>query len=326
MAKQPDHRTSLDVICIGAAIVDIPLQPVSRDIFDCESYPVNQIRMTIGGDAINEATIIRRLGYKSALVSMVGEDPVGSFIKEHCIREGIDIAGLTEREGIDTSINVGLVTQDGERTFVTNREGSLWKMSGNDIDLDLIDRARICSLASFFNNPLLDNKTLVRIFEKAKDAGMTICADMIKPRLGETFDDIAQALSFVDYFFPNCDEARLMTGEDDIERVADKILSYGVKHSVIKIGKRGVFIKSQNGRKTTVPAMEGIEALDTTGAGDNFASGFIAGLLEDKDIETCAIWGNACASLAIQHIGATTGVRDRACFDKQLAAYMHQHS
>ena len=111
----------LDVICVGAAIVDIPLRPVSRDMFEIESFPLQQISMTIGGDAINEATIITRLGHKAALMSMVGKDAVGNFIIEHCEKNGIDYKGVKRREGIDTSINVGLVTADGERTFVTNR-------------------------------------------------------------------------------------------------------------------------------------------------------------------------------------------------------------
>lgn len=314
----------LDVVCIGAAIVDIPLQPVSRDIFDNESYPLEQISMTIGGDAINEATILTRLGAKVGLVSMVGNDAVGSYIIEHCEREGIDHAGVRRRDGVDTSINVGLVTGDGERSFVTNRNGSLWKMSIDDVDLSLIPRGRVLSLASFFNNPRLDNDALVRIFTIAREAGMVIVADMIRPRLQETFDDVAEALSYVDYFFPNDEEARLMTGEHEIARVADRILGYGVGNVIIKIGRQGAYLKGRDVGEMIVPAMGGITALDTTGAGDNFASGFITGILEGKSPQECGEYGNVAASLAIQSIGATTGVRDRLLFDRQLDEYHRQ--
>lgn len=61
----------LDVLCLGAAVVDIPLRPVSRDIFDIESYPVEQIAMAVGGDAMNESTIISRLGFKTGLMAAV---------------------------------------------------------------------------------------------------------------------------------------------------------------------------------------------------------------------------------------------------------------
>ena len=84
----------LDAICVGAAIVDIPLQPVNRDMFEIESFPLQQISMTIGGDAINEATIMSRLGHKIGLMSMVGKDAVGNFIIEHCEKNGIDYSGI----------------------------------------------------------------------------------------------------------------------------------------------------------------------------------------------------------------------------------------
>lgn len=314
----------LDVVCVGAAIVDVPLQPVDRDIFDSESYPLEQISMTIGGDAINESTIISRLGGTVGLISLVGNDAVGDYIVRHCEKEGIDCEGIRRVDGIDTSINVGLVTADGERTFVTNRNGSLWKLCGDDIDLDLIPRGRVLSMASFFNSPRLNNDSIVKIFKVAKAAGMIICADMIKPRLGENFDDIAEALSYVDYFFPNKDEAVAMTGEKTTEGVADKIMSYGVKHVIIKIGSHGALVKGVDCEQMIVPAVDGVTPLDTTGAGDNFASGFITGLLEEKSIKECAEYGNVAASIAIQSIGATTGITDRPLFDRALAAYHSQ--
>ncbi len=314
-----------DVVCVGAAIVDIPLRPVSKNIFDSESYPLDEIKMTIGGDAINESTIISRLGCRVSLISMVGRDVVGRFVLDHCEKEGIDSSGICVRDGINTSINIGLVTADGERTFVSNRNGSLWKMNIDDVDLDIVTKGKILSFASFFNNPLLDNAAAVKIFKAAKEKGMIICADMIKPRLGETFDDIAEALSYVDYFFPNYDEACLMTGEKEESKVADKILSYGVKHVVIKIGKRGAYVKGSDGVEMIVPAMKGITAIDTIGAGDNFASGFITGLLEKKNLRECGEYGNVTASIAIQSPGATSGVKNREMWNEQLKKYREQY-
>lgn len=315
----------LDVICVGAAIVDIPLRPVSRDMFEIESFPLQQISMTIGGDAINEATIISRLGHKTGLMSMVGKDAVGNFIIEHCEKNGIDYSGICVKEGIDTSINVGLVTADGERTFVTNRNGSLWKMTIDDVDMSRFSEARLLSLASIFNNPLLDCRALVQIFQEAKKQGMIICADMIKARLGETLEDIREALGYVDYFFPNYDEACMMTGETELEKVADVFISCGIQHVVIKTGKDGCCIKSQDGTFLKIPAMKGITAIDTIGAGDNFASGFISAVLEGKSLYECAEFANVTASISVQSIGATTGVQDRSQVDERLAEYQEQH-
>lgn len=305
----------LDVICIGAAIVDIPLQPVSKNIFDVESYPLNKISMTIGGDAINEATIISRLGHKVALMSRIGKDAVGNFILEACEKDNIDVKSMHIDENVDTSINVGLVTEDGERTFVTNRNGSLWKMTIEDVDFDRFKDARLLSLASIFNNPLLDGPALVKIFQEAKRNNMIICADMIKARLCETLEDIGEALSYVDYFFPNYDEACIITGKTDINEIADIFLGCGVKNVVIKTGKKGCYIKN-NKQTLEIPACKNIKAIDTIGAGDNFASGFITGILDGKTLKECAEFANVTAAISVQSVGATTGVQNREQVEK----------
>lgn len=310
----------LDVICIGAAIVDIPLQPVSKNIFDVESYPLNKISMTIGGDAINEATIISRLGHKVALMSRIGKDAVGNFILEACEKDNIDAKSIHIDENVDTSINVGLVTEDGERTFVTNRNGSLWKTTIEDVDFDRFKDTRLLSLASIFNNPLLDGPALVKIFKEAKKNNLIICADMIKARLCETLEDIREALSYVDYFFPNYEEACIITAKTELNEIADIFLGCGVKNVVIKTGKKGCYIKN-NKQTLEIPACKNIKAIDTIGAGDNFASGFITGILDGKSLQECAEFANVTAAISVQSVGATTGVQNRDQVEKLLQVY-----
>ena len=314
----------LDVLCLGAAVVDIPLRPVSREVFDIESYPVDNIAMAVGGDAMNESTIISRLGFKTGLMAAIGDDAAGAFILRSCDEDNIDTEGVTIDPNLNTSINIGLVTEDGERTFITNRNGSLWKENIEHVNFDKIKEAKILSLASIFNCPLLDGKTLEKIFSFAKEQGMTITADMIMPRLGETLDDIAGALQYVDYFFPNYDEACLMTGEKDEAKVADKLFSYGIKNVVMKIGTRGCYIRNKDG-VMIVPACKGITAVDTIGAGDNFASGFIAALLQGKDIKECGEYANCTAAIAVQHPGATSGVQNRQMVEDMLKKYKEDY-
>lgn len=313
-------KKGLDVLCLGAAVVDIPLRPVSKDIFRIESYPIEKIAMVVGGDAMNEATIISRLGFSTGLMTCVGKDIAGNFILDSCKKDKIDTSGVCIDPSIDTSINVGLVTADGERTFVTNRNGSLWKMSMEHVEVNKIKEAKILSLASIFNCPLLDGQALVKIFKEAKAAGMLITADMIMPRLKETLEDVKEALAYVDYFFPNFDEACLLTGESTEEKVADILYSCGVKNVIMKIGKRGCYIRNAEGA-FIVPACKGITAIDTIGAGDNFASGFISGLLEGKDIKECAIYANCTAAVSVQYIGATAGVQNKDIVENMLVTY-----
>ena len=95
----------LDVMIIGAAIVDLPLRPVSKEVFDVVSYPVDGIAMTIGGDALNESTIITRLGHKVALMSCIGVDVAGAFV--FVKRTGIDTKYIKQiRQSILRSMSV----------------------------------------------------------------------------------------------------------------------------------------------------------------------------------------------------------------------------
>jgi len=301
-------------------VVDIPLQPVHRDIFDIESYPIDNISMTVGGDALNQAIIISRLGHKSALMSRLGTDIPGNYMKTVCETEGIVTEELHMDETATTSINVGLVTADGERTFVTNRNGSLWRTDISDVNLEAFSDARVISLGSIFNCPLLDGQALEMIFKKARETGAITCADFIKPRLKETLEDIRGALKYVDYLFPNYDEASLLTGETDIEKIANQFLSCGVGVVVIKNGKRGCFIKTGEA-SFNVAAIPGIQAIDSIGAGDNFVSGFITAILEGKALEDCGRFANAAASIAVQSIGATTGVKNRVIVEERYYSY-----
>ena len=315
----------LDVIIIGAAIVDLPLRPVSKKVFDVVSYPVDGIAMTIGGDALNEATIITRLGHKVGLMSCIGNDIAGAFILDHCKSNNIDTTHIKQDPKKDTSINVGLVAEDGERTFITNRQGSLWKFCLDDLDINALKNAKILSFASIFNNPLFDNDALVTIFSKAKEEGMIICADMVSPRLNEKLEDIKPALSYVDYFFPNYEEASNMTGETDEAKVADILYNCGVKNVIMKIGKRGCYIRNSEG-SMIVPACKGVTAIDTIGAGDNFASGFITALLEGKELSECAVYANCTAAVSVQYTGATGGVKNREIVDNMLAKYQKDYN
>jgi len=188
MSNMSNTEKKLDVICLGAAVVDIPLRPVSRDIFDIESYPVDRIAMSVGGDAMNEATIISRLGFKTGIIACIGDDAAGQFILRSCEKDNIDVEGIKIDPTIDTSMNIGLVTDDGERTFVTNRNGSLWKENIEHVDFEKMKQAKILSLASIFNCPLLDGKTLVKIFKEAKAAGVDafIAKPLFRSRLTAT--------------------------------------------------------------------------------------------------------------------------------------------
>ena len=310
-----------EVVIVGTALTDLQVCPVKKTIADATSCSVEHMVWTVGGDALNEATIITRMGHKVRLISCIGEDMAGSLILEHCEKNHIDAGWLKRNKTMATSINVGLVWEDGERTFILNKGGSIWTCTPEDIDLEAVSEGKILSFASIFNNPLLDASFLLSLFQRAKAQGMTICADTVTSKRGETLADIRQALGYVDYFFPNYDEARALVGRHDIDEIADVLLDLGVKNVILKVGARGCLVKNARER-FIVPIYPNSNCIDTTGAGDNFASGFICGLLEGRSLYECAQLANCTASIAIEAVGATTGVQSRAQVEARYQDYM----
>lgn len=305
-----DVKTMFDIIVVGASIVDILVRPMDV-VPECESFPVEHIGMATGGDAINEATIIARLGKKVSLVSKIGDDPAGAFILDHCRRNGVNTDDFVKQKGLDTGVNIVMVDSRGERRFITNKNGSLRKQTLEDVPFDILKKAKIFSFASMFVSPYFDVNAMEKLFSEAKKAGCTVCADTTKRKNGETPRSLSAALRYVDYIFPNFDEAALLTGETDIDKIADAFLDNGVGCAVIKTGRRGCLIKTANER-LEVPAYEGTVCTDTTGAGDNFAAGFLYALSEGMTLYDCGRFANATASVAIESIGATTGVTSAA--------------
>ena len=304
-----------EVVLIGAGVADIPLSPVDRDVFDVGSHPLEGISMFLGGDAANEAVILSRLGHRAALISKVGRDGAGDFVVSELQRAGVDTGWVAREEGLDTAINIVLVRPDGERSFITNKNGSLRRLGLEDIrpalDTPAFEGAKVACLASLFVSPMLPPEDTAELFRLIRAKGLTLCADTTKPKHGETVRDIADALARLDYFFPNREEASMLTGCTEPSDIAKVLLDCGVRHVALKLGGRGCLIADAHGARV-VPAVPGIVPVDTTGAGDTFAGGFIAGLLEGRSFEDCARLANAAASLCVETVGATSGRWARA--------------
>lgn len=306
-----------DAVIIGAAIADILLRPVDASVFERGSCAVERIRMSLGGDALNEATTLARLGHAPMLVTKLGMDAVAELILDHCTREGICVYAARD-DGMDTGINAVLVSPDGERSFVTNRNGSLRRLSRMDVmpalETEAFARAKVVCLASMFVSPQLGTADMETLFASVKAAGKLLCADTTKRKNGETVDDVAGALKYLDYFFPNLEEARLLTGLAQPEAIAQRLVEAGVGCVAIKLGGQGCLIGTQHG-SVRIPAYPNANCVDTTGAGDSFAAAFIAGLLEGRTLTECGALANAVASICVEQLGATAAKSDRQEID-----------
>lgn len=293
-----------EIVVIGASIIDTLVCPAEPDVFDTGSFAAESISMSPGADALNEATILAKMGRKVRLETVIGDDEAGRYLLEHCARCGIELPKDAVRGEYVTGINVVLVRGDGSRSFLTNANGTLRKLGLSDIHMPFPESAGIISFASIFVFPHIGPEELKIIFSQAKSQGKIVCADMTKCKNGETVKELRPALQYIDYLIPNDEEAMLFTGKETVEDAAEELALAGVSHVVIKAGGRGCYVKDSR-HCLWIPAKKGVRCLDTTGAGDSFAAGFIYALSEGRDLIACAEYANHCGARAIQVIGAT---------------------
>lgn len=296
------------IIIIGAAILDVLVRPAGAEVFRTGSSPAEEIRISVGGDALNEATVLSKLGKKVRLETIIGNDRAGRLVVSHCEECGIGLPEDCIRDEIDTGINVVLVSEGGERHFLTAPKSTLRRLTAGDIHMPFPDSADIVCFASIFVFPEIGPSELEQIFAAAKAQGKLVCADMTKRKKSETTADLVYALKYVDYLFPNDEEAMLLTGKDTVEDAAEDLISAGVGTVVIKCGSRGCYMAGTQGKGrdgTWFPAVQGVKCIDTTGAGDSFAAGFLYALSEGKSPEECAVFANECGVRAVTVTGAS---------------------
>lgn len=298
-----------DVLCIGVVLADLPLGPIDEDLFNKETTMVSTMNLTTGGDALNEAIVLSRLGRRPALMGHIGADMLGDLIVSRCRLEGVDHSNLKQDPEMETRINVVIVGTDGQRHFIKTQNSSSRSFREDEINYEAIKNSKAISLASLFSSKLRDVGTILKILKTAKENQVITFADMVPMTGGETWKDIKEALPYLDYFLPNLEEAVLLTGLEEPDEIADFLLQCGVKNVIIKLGKSGCLIKNKQER-FIIPAFPA-SAIDTTGAGDNFAAGFITGILEGMSLKKAGVFANAAAGVSTESVGATAGVKSR---------------
>lgn len=298
-----------DITIIGAAIIDILAGPVNEDIFKRGSVPMQLTKMSFGGDALNEAAVLSRMGKQVELLTIVGNDDAGRRVLDYAKENHINIDKITMKDDLTTGMNLVLVDEKGERYFLTNPQSSLRKLSEEEILPYTDSMADIVSFASIFVSPPLDIDTMERVFQKIKEKPERIlAADMTKAKNGEKLKDLEKILPYLDYIFPNHEEIALLTGETDPYVNAKLLVEAGVKCAVVKCGTKGCIIQTEK-ELYEIPAYPVEKVIDTTGAGDSFAAGFLYALSEGKSLLECGRFACAAASCAIECVGATDGIR-----------------
>lgn len=308
------------ITVIGAAIIDVLAGPVSSQVFQDGSLPMDMTRLSFGGDALNEAVVLSRLGKQVELISKVGQDEAGARVLDYIRNNRIPVDKIKTEQGLVTGMNIVLIDKAGERFFLTNPQSSLRKLSEEDIMSCLDNAADIVSFASMFVSPLLDIPAMERIFRKIKATpGRILAVDLTKAKNSETLEELKPVLSYIDYIFPNEEEISLLTGEKDVFKNSELLLDAGIHCAVIKRGSKGCLIRTKQ-QCLEIPAFPVAHTVDSTGAGDCFAAGFLYALSEKMTLGDCGRFACAAASCSVECVGAVDGIRSLDEVAKRFAA------
>ena len=296
------------VICIGTALVDSIIRGFDPEPVSASGYRAQSCSLNVGGEAVNEAVALASLGVDTRILCFLGNDGAGRMVADTLSRHGVDTCGIVWKKEHPTPVTTMFVNADGTRKSITN-QAHRYNFHPED-HLDALVQARSVVLGSLFRAPFDDVAIIRKVIAAAKEKGLPVFADTKLPNFRVlTLEDLSGILPMIDFITPNEDEARYYSGQDEPEAMADVFLSYGVKNVIIKLGGRGCLLKN---REITLqlPAYR-IDAVDATGAGDNFIAGFVSEFLRGSSLSDALHFANACGAVCSTMVGAGTAIKSR---------------
>ena len=300
---------SYDILCVGMALVDSIIRGFDPEPVSASGYRAESCALNVGGEAVNESMAAAKLGLHTGILCSLGEDDAGALIESALRRCGVDTGPAVRTREHPTPITTMFVNGDGTRRSVTNRAHTRNFHPENHTACFTGVRAVI--LGSLFRAPFDDPPVICAVLRAARACRALTLADTKLPNFRFlTLDDIADALPLIDFITPNEDEARYYTGKNEPADMAAVFLDYGVKNVIVKLGAKGCYFRNAE-TSITLPPFP-IDAVDATGAGDNFIAGFASELLRGRDIPDALRFANACGAICTSAVGAGTALRDRA--------------
>jgi sugar/nucleoside kinase (ribokinase family) len=304
------------VLGIGNALVDVLIKVENEDLLkdlnirkgsmqlvDSEfknmllskTMNLNNTRAS-GGSSANTINGMASLGVKTGYIGKIGNDETGEFFLSDLKNNNIET--FVKRCSTETGIATVLITPDSERTFGTYLGASV-ELDANDIEDLMFRNYSLLHLEGY----LLFNKELInKALMLAKTNNLIVSLDLASYNVVEANLDFIRDIitNYVDIVFANEEEAKAFTGKS-AEAALDEIAGI-CDTAIVKIGKHGSLIKN-NSKETRVSATPA-RVIDTTGAGDLYAAGFLYGFSKGLTMEKCGETGALLAGKVIEVIGA----------------------
>lgn len=273
----------------------------------------------VAGAEVNVSIGLSRLGMDVNLITRLGQDYFGRYILRFLESEGIGTDFVSFDEDSNTGFMLKSKTEKGDPETAYYRKGSAFsQLSIEDligkINFDHIKVLHITGIPSAVSHSV--RSAIYYLMGKAKESGTFITFDPnLRPALWENEEIMIKVLNelatYADVILPGISEAKILTGLNDPDEIADFYFEKGVKYVVIKMGASGAYVKRAGKEKIFVPGFKVDKVTDTVGAGDGFAVGIISGYLDGLTLEESTIRANAIGSIQVQNLGDNEGLPDR---------------
>jgi len=307
-------RKTPEVLSLSAAIVDhffliseeqLRMITTEKGTWAPIDYPTlcrilernpNISRMIPGGSGTNVIKGLTHFNHYCAIIGKVGSDEKGDFFLRSMRKLGVDT--YMQQGRLPTGQAICFITPDAERTF-RSYMGASHSLTDLDLEDKLFEGVTIFHIEGF---QLVDCDLVLRALKKAKNAGVMVSMDLANREIVRRNKDFLLKIlpEYVDFVFCNESEAKEITGLPAKEACTS--LASFCEVAVVTMSQKGCW--TQSGKSLFYTPAFAVNAIDTTGAGDLFASGFLHGVLTDEPLQKCAWLGSLVSSYVVKMVGA----------------------
>ena len=286
-----------DVVCLGDVNLDILYYVDFLPILGGESTASKMV-ISPGGAAANVAVALARLGFKVGFIGVLGKDVIGKFLYDDLTRENVDVSSIVWKDEFSGIMSIA-VTRDGERTIMGFR-GANKLLSPKDVKKDYVISSKIVFISGYALLEEPQRSAAFKVISLARKSNVKIFIDVCEPLANYGALELSKIIGKIYCMFLNLREFKILfrDNKSSIETFLEKCSEI----IVIKMGKKGAEALTSK-FKVKVPAFN-VKVIDTTGAGDAFDAGFIAGLLKGMSLKDSLVLANALAAWKCQGCGA----------------------
>jgi sugar/nucleoside kinase (ribokinase family) len=283
------------------------------------------MEMTAAGSVGYTVRNLARLGLDVVVSSCVPDDALGTFLIESLRRDGVDVSMVQKVAGSLGGIGVYMLLFGNRKRPLAYRLPThpLWPPHFTPADVDNMLNARVLHNGGYLHFQEAWHGALVELYRAAKQRGLVTTLDPqfplfdLAPPWMTALEDL---LPYVDVLFCDDHEAKNITAVTDLSAAARILLSAGPRTVVIKQGSEGSSVY-QSGSQLHQAAIKLGEVVDTIGAGDAYDAGFILGILEDWQLERCALFATTAAGFTVTGVGGSQTMPTRDRIEIEMAAH-----